>query len=248
MRLVFSNAIDYNGEDSDVADCAVALLKFFETSYSKIVEEEHPGLLPPGERSRRPNNVPPGLSGAELPQRDLSNCAIINERGNIVSIEEAVVSGDAPPSRLVGRLIRPGFEQRPETNSVIVAVPIQELFLEYYPEHDDSTCYVWMRGERAWYRLLEPHEGWSQEYKASVARMKIEEMIRMYLLKNSKAGYEKMLQVCGFCMSGVCVIFFFTVFCTDVNVCIFWEMLFVLLVCVCVSVCVYMYIYAHIYM
>jgi hypothetical protein len=74
-------------------------------------------------------------------------------------------------------------------------VPIQEVYLEYYPEHDDSTCYVWLRGERAWYRLLEPHEGWAQEYKASIARMKIQEMIRMYLVKNTKAGYEKMLQV-----------------------------------------------------
>jgi hypothetical protein len=195
IHLVFSNAIEYNGIDSDVADCAQALQKFFDASYAKIVEEEHPGLAPPGELSRRPNNVPPGLSGAELPQRDISNCAVIDDSGNVVSVEEAVVSGHAPPCTLVGRLIRPGFEQRPETNSVIVAVPIQEVYLEYYPEHDDSTCYVWLRGERAWYRLLEPHEGWAQEYKASIARMKIQEMIRMYLVKNTKAGYEKMLQV-----------------------------------------------------
>ena len=71
-----------------------------------------------------------------------------------------------------------------------------ETFVEYFPDTDETVCNVWVRGDLAWYKLSEPsHEGYEAEYRGSMNALRIGELVKAFMSKNPKAGYEKMMQM-----------------------------------------------------
>lgn len=71
-----------------------------------------------------------------------------------------------------------------------------ETFVECFPDTDESICNLWVCGDHAWYKLDEPpHEGYEGEFRGGLNTLRIGELVKAFLSKNPKSGYDKMVQM-----------------------------------------------------
>jgi len=126
-----------------------------------------------------------------LPQRRMTHFVMVDSKGAPASAEEA--------ARLVGTLLRPGFEDKDsrtgEREAALYATAVHACYLEYYCEDNISTCTLWVRGDGAWYRLDKAAACYEEAYQRSMNRLRIGDVLKTQLLKTPKVSFDRLLQV-----------------------------------------------------
>ena len=138
------------------------------------------GVGSPGDGVGPPSNI-------ELAQRHITHFFVISETGKVISPEEHSIE---PSSFLVGVLQRPGMESNSKEGDKSVAIPIKEIFLQYFPELNQKSC-LWIRGAFAWYKLDEPLSPYRETFQKALVRVKTGDLLKNLLLKNAKAAYDR---------------------------------------------------------
>eukprot|EP00960_Hanusia_phi_P046343 757758-Hanusia_phi.AAC.4 len=207
VQLVFSNAMLYNPAESDVHQCASSLLAYWKQQFAKIESEEGTSQSSAAENGQEskdtlasPQQVEgrgcgvgsPGdgvgtPSNTVLAQRHITQFFVISANGKVMSPEE---HSTEPSSFLVGVLQRPGLESQAKEEAKRVAVPIKEIFLQYFPELNQKAC-LWIRGAFAWYKLDEPMNAYRETFQKALVRVKTGDLLKGLLLKSTKAAYDR---------------------------------------------------------
>jgi hypothetical protein len=126
-----------------------------------------------------------------LPQRRMNHFLIVDSKGVPASAEEG--------ARLIGTMIRPGFEDKDaqvgERDAAFCSVRMHGCYLEYYCEDNISACTLWVRGDLAWYRLGKPAACYEEAYQHSANRLRIGDVLKTQLLKTPKVSFDRLFQV-----------------------------------------------------
>ena len=138
------------------------------------------------------------VGGHLLPQRRMNYFLLVDSAGAPASVEEG--------ARLFGTLLRPGFEECDgsvsERESKWFSIVVRECYMEYNSDEKSNAYTLWLRGDRAWYKLDRPVPCYRDALRHSENRMRLGDVLKSQLLKTPKVSWERLLQVvAGRCIS-----------------------------------------------